>query len=77
MDYDDLKIIVSSVPGLWQSRGKPGGQAEKNSIVTKFSSFNLKIKNAQESQSILQLKSKYCDHYKCLSCAVGNYVMGR
>jgi hypothetical protein len=33
MDYEDLKIIVSSVPGLWQSRGKPGGQAEKNSIV--------------------------------------------
>lgn len=52
-------------------------KAEKNTIINKFSSFNLKINNAQESQSLLQLKSKYCDNYKCLSCAVGNYVMGR
>jgi len=52
-------------------------KAEKNTIIKKFSSFNLKIKNAQESQSLLQLKTKYCDDYKCLSCAVGNYVMGR
>lgn len=50
---------------------------EKNSIIDKFSLLGLKIKNAQESQSLLQLKSRYCDEFKCLSCAVGNYVMGR
>jgi len=45
--------------------------AEKNTIIEKFTTFGLKSKNAFESQSLLQLKNEYCNHKKCLQCAVG------
>jgi len=56
---------------------------EKNTIVEKFSTLmmssipNFKIKNAMESQAILQLKSFYCDKQKCLNCAIGNSILNR
>lgn len=46
-------------------------EAEKNSIVEKFSSFGIKAKNAFETQSLLQLKNEYCNKNKCLDCAIG------
>jgi len=46
-------------------------EAEKNSIIEKFSSFGIKAKNAFESQSLLQLKNEYCNKNKCLDCAIG------
>ena len=45
--------------------------AEKNVIVDKFSGFGIKSKNAFETQSLLQLKNEYCNHGKCLQCALG------
>ena len=45
--------------------------SEKNSILDKFSSFGIKSKNAFEAQSLLQLKNEYCNHKKCMQCAVG------
>lgn len=44
---------------------------EKNAIIDKFSSFGIKSKNALESQSLLQLKSEYCNKSRCLECAIG------
>jgi hypothetical protein len=44
---------------------------EKNSIIEKFKSFGVSSKNAFESQSLLQLKSQYCDTNGCMKCAVG------
>lgn len=46
-------------------------EAEKNSIIEKFSSFGIKAKNAFETQSLLQLKNEYCNKNKCLDCAIG------
>ncbi|GEC77495.1 DUF2851 family protein [Flavobacterium aquatile] len=45
--------------------------SEKNSIIEKFTTFGIKSKNAFQSQSLLELKNEYCNHKKCLQCAVG------
>ena len=44
---------------------------EKNTIIDKFTSFQIKSKNAFDTQSLLQLKNEYCNHKKCLHCNVG------
>ncbi|NHN25368.1 DUF2851 family protein [Flavobacterium jejuense] len=46
-------------------------QPEKNSIIKKFNHFNVKVKTAFDSQSLLQLKKEYCDGNRCLSCNIG------
>lgn len=45
--------------------------SEKNSIIEKFTTFGIKSKNAFQTQSLLELKNEYCNHKKCLQCAVG------
>lgn len=45
--------------------------SEKNSIIEKFTTFGIKSKNAFQSQSLLELKNEYCNHKKCLQCAIG------
>lgn len=45
--------------------------AEKNNIIEKFTTFGIKSKNAFQSQSLLQLKSEYCNQKKCLQCSIG------
>jgi hypothetical protein len=44
---------------------------EKNAIIDKFNSFDIKAKNAFDTQSLLQLKSEYCLKSKCLECGIG------
>ncbi|MFD2564644.1 DUF2851 family protein [Aquimarina rubra] len=50
---------------------------EKNTITDKFSSFGVAIEDALHSQSMIQLKNKYCDQKACLKCAIGNYLLNR
>lgn len=45
--------------------------SEKNSIIEKFTTFGIKSKNAFQSQSLLELKNEYCNHKKCMQCAIG------
>lgn len=45
--------------------------AESNTIVDKFNNFGIQAENAFDTQSLLHLKSEYCDRGKCLDCAVG------
>lgn len=49
--------------------------AETNNIIADFVNLGLKIKTAFESQALLELKNNYCDHKKCLDCAVGNKIL--
>ena len=44
---------------------------ESNAVIQKFNSFQIKSKNAFESQSLLQLKNEYCNKSRCLECAIG------
>ncbi len=49
---------------------------ENNSIITKWKSLGLKATNALESQALIELKNKYCDAKRCLSCAIGRELVG-
>lgn len=44
--------------------------AEKNTVISGFKKL-VPIKNALESQAVLQLKPHYCDRNKCLNCDLG------
>ena len=48
---------------------------EKNIIIDKFKEIGIVSKNAFQTQALLQLKKEYCEHKKCLQCAVGVYLL--
>ena len=48
---------------------------EKNSILNSFKQLGIKIKNALEAQSYLELKKNFCNQKKCLHCGIGNQVL--
>ncbi|MES2447528.1 MAG: DUF2851 family protein [Bacteroidota bacterium] len=45
--------------------------AENNAIIKQYQDAGVVVKNAFYSQGILQLKKKYCNEKKCLSCGIG------
>ena len=49
--------------------------AEKNSILKSFEQLGIKIKNALEAQSYLELKKNFCNPKKCLHCGIGNQIL--
>jgi len=49
--------------------------AEQNSVIKNWKALNVEVKNAQQSQALLQLKKHYCDQKKCLNCSIGNTLM--
>lgn len=82
--FIDLLIINTILPfqfAFAKSQGKEISETlievlysikpEKNIIIEKFSKFGIKAKNAFETQTLLQLKNEYCNHGKCLQCAIG------
>ena len=82
--FVDLIVINTIVPigfAYAQSQGKETAEdgiallqqvtAENNAVIHKFASFGIQASNAFESQSLLQLKSDYCNKGRCLDCAIG------
>ncbi len=52
-------------------------KAEQNHIVRMWSECGLKVKNAGDSQALIQLKKEYCDRRECLRCRIGyEYLKG-
>lgn len=49
--------------------------AEKNAITNGFKNAGLEIHHAMHSQSLLQLKSSYCDRKRCLECGIGHGIL--
>lgn len=49
--------------------------AEQNSITRHFASMKVPIRNAADSQSIIQLKREYCEIRKCLFCRIGHQFL--
>ncbi|MEK6492970.1 DUF2851 family protein [Myroides odoratimimus] len=58
-DISDIIALAESV------------RAEKNSIVSLFSNYNVTAINAVDSQALVHLKKKYCDSNRCIECAIG------
>lgn len=48
---------------------------EKNAILSGWEKSGWKAENAGQSQALIQLKKKYCNHRKCLHCAIGLKVI--
>jgi hypothetical protein len=88
--FIDLILINTIIPlkfAYLQSRGEVDQEeimqlikqvsSEKNSIISKFSDFQIKSKNALESQALLELKNNYCTKKRCLQCAIGNSLLNK
>ncbi|RWX03860.1 DUF2851 family protein [Flavobacterium cerinum] len=82
--FVDLIIINTIVPfrfAYCKSIGKENSEEliallqavapEKNTIIDKFKYFKIPAQSAYDSQSLLQQKNEYCNHKRCLQCAVG------
>jgi hypothetical protein len=81
----DLILINNVIPFLFlygRLKGQPIYQdkalellesiaPESNSITRRFSEFGIKPESAAQSQSLLELKTNYCDLRKCLECRIG------
>lgn len=48
---------------------------EQNNIIKKWESLGIEVLNAYESQALIQLKTVYCNHKRCLDCAIGNRLI--
>jgi Protein of unknown function (DUF2851) len=49
--------------------------AESNSILDGWAEVGATARTAAQSQALLQLKSKYCDARRCMSCAIGTSLL--
>ncbi len=46
-------------------------RAENNHIVRMWQTCGLEVKNAGDTQALIQLKTEYCDRKDCLRCRIG------
>ena len=49
--------------------------SEKNTVTGGFTARGITNKNAFDSQALIELKTMYCDHKRCLDCAIGNSLL--
>ncbi len=48
---------------------------ESNFITTGFESLGIANSQALDSQALIELKTKFCDAKRCLSCSIGNTLL--
>jgi len=48
---------------------------EKNNTLTRFKQLGLKTISSVDSQSLIELKTSYCNQHKCLHCEIGNKLL--
>ncbi len=60
---EEILSIISSI------------KREDNSVVDNFIKLDVGLKNAKDSQSILQLYNAYCIENRCLECMVGSSLL--
>ncbi len=48
---------------------------EKNNITNEYKKIGLKLNNAKDSQSFIELYNSYCSLNKCLHCEIGNKIL--
>ena len=46
-------------------------KSESNQVIEKFREHGIHVKNARESQALLQLFNVYCKQKRCLNCQIG------
>lgn len=50
---------------------------EQNTKTKAFADAGVKVKSAADSQALIELKTNYCDHKKCLICSIGINILKR
>lgn len=83
-------LLINAVAPLLFSYGKHKGNEaycdralallescppEANALLRDWQQLGAKPANAFESQALLQLRTAYCDQFRCLSCAVGMQIL--
>jgi hypothetical protein len=48
---------------------------EKNSIISEWECFGVKLKNSFDTQAMIELKTNYCDKKDCLRCRIGHKIL--
>jgi len=48
---------------------------EKNAVIDKWKELGVPVRNAFDSQALLELKKTYCDCKRCMSCAIGHEIL--
>lgn len=48
---------------------------EKNSIISNWKEFNVELKSAWNTQSLIEQKNNYCNKLLCLKCGIGNQII--
>lgn len=85
----DILIINSIVPILFVYGKEIGNplyvdralsfleklKPEKNAITKAWEESGVEVRSAYHSQSLLHLKSEYCNKYRCLECELGNRIL--
>ncbi|MCW5907707.1 MAG: DUF2851 family protein [Chitinophagales bacterium] len=46
-------------------------QPENNALLTYWKSHSVQAKNAFDTQALIQLRTAYCENFRCLECRVG------
>lgn len=69
MEHDEQEEKEASLELLSQL------PAEKNQILSLYTSLNFSNQNAYESQSLIQLHNGYCKNKACLSCTIGHVIL--
>ena len=50
-------------------------EAESNAITRGFTQLKIENRSAFDSQSLIELKTQYCDPRHCLKCSIGNTIL--
>ena len=50
---------------------------ESNYIINQFSYSGISIRNACDSQALIQLKREYCEQKKCMYCRIGHQLLAK
>jgi hypothetical protein len=48
---------------------------ESNAITRGFEDLGVTVQHACDSQALVELKTAYCDHKRCLHCAIGGAIL--
>jgi hypothetical protein len=48
---------------------------EENTIIKKWREVGIEVKNASQTQALIELKKNYCNSFKCLQCGIGNQLL--
>ena len=50
-------------------------EAEDNKIIRFYRENHFEIDDGMESQAVLELSTRYCQHKQCLACSLGSKIV--